>query len=45
VSDNNLYSWGVLMAACTLMTVPVMVIFMVIQRSLVAGLSSGAVKG
>jgi multiple sugar transport system permease protein len=45
VSDNNLYSWGVLMAACTLMTVPVMVIFMVIQRRLVAGLSSGAVKG
>jgi multiple sugar transport system permease protein len=45
VSDNNLYSWGVLMAACTLMTVPVMVIFMIIQRRLVAGLSSGAVKG
>ncbi len=45
VSDNNLYSWGVLMAACTLMTVPVMVIFMIIQRSLVTGLSSGAVKG
>jgi multiple sugar transport system permease protein len=45
VGENNLYSWGVLMAACTLMTVPVMFIFMVIQRSLVAGLSSGAVKG
>ena len=45
VGESNLYSWGVLMAACTLMTVPVMVIFMVIQRSLVAGLSSGAVKG
>lgn len=45
IGDNNLYSWGVLMAACALMTVPVMVIFMLIQRSLVAGLSSGAVKG
>jgi len=45
VGDTNLYSWGVLMAACTLMTVPVMAIFMLIQRSLVAGLSSGAVKG
>lgn len=45
ISDTNLYSWGVLMAACTLMTVPVMIIFIFIQRNLVSGLSSGAIKG
>ncbi len=45
ISDTNLYSWGVLMAACALMTVPVMIIFMIIQGRLVSGLSAGAVKG
>lgn len=45
IGETNLYSWGVLMAGATLMTLPVMVVFMVVQRSLVSGFGSGAVKG
>ena len=45
IGQFDLYSWGVLMAGCTLMTLPLLVVFMVVQRRLVAGLSSGSVKG
>ncbi len=45
IGQFDLYSWGVLMAACTLMSVPLLLIFMVVQRQLVAGLSGGSVKG
>lgn len=45
IGEFNLYSWGILMAACTLMTLPVLVAFMFVQRHLVAGLGSGAIKG
>ncbi len=45
IGQFNLYSWGVLMAGCTLMSLPVLVIFMLVQRQLVAGVSSGSVKG
>nr|WP_216648453.1 carbohydrate ABC transporter permease [Isoptericola chiayiensis] len=37
--------WGAIMAASTLITVPVMVFFILVQRRLAAGLTSGAVKG
>jgi ABC-type glycerol-3-phosphate transport system permease component len=37
--------WGLLMAACVLMTVPMAVLFMALQRHLVAGFGAGAVKG
>jgi N,N'-diacetylchitobiose transport system permease protein len=37
--------WGSIMAASTLITVPVMIFFIVVQRRLAAGLTSGAVKG
>ncbi|MBF6606259.1 MAG: carbohydrate ABC transporter permease [Chloroflexi bacterium] len=45
VGQLNLYSWGILMAGSTLMTLPVLIVFMFVQRQLVAGFSSGAVKG
>lgn len=45
IGQFNLYSWGVLMAGCTLMSLPVLAIFMFVQRQLVAGISSGSVKG
>ncbi|MBE1457092.1 N,N'-diacetylchitobiose transport system permease protein [Nocardiopsis terrae] len=37
--------WGHVMAASTIITIPVMVFFVLVQRWLVAGLSQGAVKG
>ncbi|GAA2007655.1 carbohydrate ABC transporter permease [Nocardiopsis rhodophaea] len=37
--------WGALMAASTIITVPVMVFFLIVQRGLVSGLVQGAVKG
>jgi ABC-type glycerol-3-phosphate transport system permease component len=45
IGKYDIYSWGVLMAGATLMTLPLAVAFMFIQRWLVAGFSSGAVKG
>ncbi|WP_249714359.1 carbohydrate ABC transporter permease [Rhizomonospora bruguierae] len=38
-------AWGAVMAASTLLTLPVMVFFLVVQRRMVSGLVSGAVKG
>ncbi|GLW08528.1 sugar ABC transporter permease [Microtetraspora sp. NBRC 13810] len=37
--------WGAIMAASTLMTIPVMVFFLLVQRRMVSGLVAGAVKG
>ncbi|ADG87825.1 sugar ABC transporter permease [Thermobispora bispora] len=37
--------WGGIMAASTLMTIPVLVFFLLIQRRMVSGLVAGAVKG
>jgi ABC-type glycerol-3-phosphate transport system permease component len=37
--------WGLLMAACVLMTLPMALMFMALQRHLVAGFGAGAVKG
>lgn len=45
VGQLNLYSWGILMAGSTLMTLPVLIVFMFVQRQLVAGSGGGAVKG
>ncbi|WP_182874798.1 carbohydrate ABC transporter permease [Microbispora sp. H10670] len=37
--------WGGIMAASTLMTIPVLVFFLLVQRRMVSGLVAGAVKG
>ena len=37
--------WGLMMASSVLMTVPMAVLFMLLQRHLVAGFGAGAVKG
>jgi ABC-type glycerol-3-phosphate transport system permease component len=37
--------WGLLMAASVLMTLPMAILFMALQRHLVAGFGAGAVKG
>jgi ABC-type glycerol-3-phosphate transport system permease component len=38
-------NWGLMMASAVMMTLPLAVLFMVIQRHLVAGFGAGAVKG
>ncbi|RHW27068.1 carbohydrate ABC transporter permease [Nocardioides immobilis] len=37
--------WGAIMAASTLITIPVIVFFLIVQRRMVSGLTAGAVKG
>lgn len=37
--------WGLMMASSVLMTVPMAILFMLLQRHLVAGFGAGAVKG
>lgn len=39
------YAWGPLMAGSILVSLPVMLMFVYVQRHLVAGLTAGAVKG
>ncbi|TDD83739.1 carbohydrate ABC transporter permease [Actinomadura rubrisoli] len=38
-------AWGPIMAASTLLTIPVIVFFLIVQRRMVTGLTAGAVKG
>ncbi|WP_018655112.1 carbohydrate ABC transporter permease [Actinomadura flavalba] len=38
-------AWGPIMAASTLLTIPVIVFFLAVQRKMVSGLTAGAVKG
>lgn len=42
---QNTADWGPIMAASTLLSLPVVVFFTVVQRRLAQGLTSGAVKG
>lgn len=42
---EGLQNWGLLTAATVVVTVPILVIFLVLQRRLVAGLTAGAVTG
>ena len=41
----NSNDWGSVMAASTIITIPVMIFFILVQRRLSGGLVSGAVKG
>ncbi|WP_235939722.1 carbohydrate ABC transporter permease [Occultella kanbiaonis] len=42
---QNTADWGAVMAASSLITVPVVIFFVVVQRRLASGLTAGAVKG
>lgn len=42
---DGMNNWGVLMAATVLVTAPILAVFLVLQRRLVAGLTAGAVTG
>lgn len=42
---DGMTNWGVLLAATTVVTLPILLVFLVLQRRLVAGLTAGAVTG
>jgi N,N'-diacetylchitobiose transport system permease protein len=42
---NASNEWGPIMAASTLLTLPVIAFFLIVQRRMVSGLTTGAVKG
>ena len=44
-SSFNMIEWQYLFAASLLATIPVVILFMTIEKHLTAGLSSGGVKG
>jgi ABC-type glycerol-3-phosphate transport system permease component len=45
IGQDNLYSWGMLLASGVLITIPVVVFYLFVQNSLVSGLADGATKG
>ncbi|MCW2765884.1 MAG: carbohydrate transporter rane protein 2, family, partial [Nocardioides sp.] len=42
---NRGTDWGAVMAGSTLIAIPVVVFFLIVQGRMVSGLTSGAVKG
>lgn len=42
---EGVQNWGVLLAATTLLTLPMLIVFLILQRRLIAGLTAGAVTG
>ncbi|MFC0861334.1 carbohydrate ABC transporter permease [Sphaerimonospora cavernae] len=42
---QKMTDWGAIMAASTLMMIPVLIFFLLVQRRMVSGLVAGAVKG
>jgi sn-glycerol 3-phosphate transport system permease protein len=42
---DGIPDWGVIMAGTVLVTVPVLAVFFLLQRRIVAGLVTGAVTG
>jgi len=42
---DGMTNWGVLLAATVIVTLPILAVFLVLQRRLVAGLTAGAVTG
>lgn len=45
IGQDNIYSWGMLMASAVLVTIPVMLFYLLVQRKLVTGLAEGGAKG
>ena len=44
IQMDSVYQWGVLMAGSVLITIPVLIFYMLVQRNLVAGMTEGGVK-
>lgn len=45
IGEDVLFNWGMLLAAAVLMTLPVLAIYFLVQRWMMAGLMDGAMKG
>lgn len=45
IGQDNIYSWGMLLAGAVLVTVPVILFYLLVQRKLVVGLTDGGAKG
>jgi ABC-type glycerol-3-phosphate transport system permease component len=45
IGQDNIYSWGMLLAAAVMVTIPVLLFYLLVQRQLVVGLSGGGTKG
>ncbi|WP_083710103.1 carbohydrate ABC transporter permease [Williamsia sterculiae] len=44
-NNDGLTNWGPVMAATVLAMIPILVVFLILQRHMIKGLTSGAVKG
>ncbi len=42
---GDVYLWGVMMAACLLSSIPLIILYMFVQRYFVSGITAGSVKG
>jgi ABC-type glycerol-3-phosphate transport system permease component len=45
IGQDAIFSWGMLLAAAVLITLPVVLFYLLVQRHLVSGLAAGGVKG
>lgn len=45
IGQDYIYSWGMLLAAAVLITLPVLIFYLLVQRKLIAGLAEGGLKG
>jgi len=45
IGQDNIYSWGMLLASAVLITIPVILFYLLVQRKLVVGLAEGGTKG
>jgi ABC-type glycerol-3-phosphate transport system permease component len=45
IGQDSIYSWGMLLAAAVMVTIPVLVFYLLVQRQLVVGLAGGGTKG
>jgi len=45
IGQDAIYSWGMLLAAAVMVTIPVLLFYLLVQRQLVVGLTGGSTKG
>lgn len=45
IGQDNIYSWGMLLAGAVLVTIPVVLFYLLVQKKLVVGLAEGGTKG
>jgi len=45
IGQDNIYSWGMLLAGAVLITLPVLLFYLLVQRHLISGMSAGGAKG